>query len=62
MGFGEAVLEEQVFREGLHKISSLLEYKLPTIHGTPEIVAQLAPCVRSSLEGMSGVEGLHEAE
>jgi len=39
MGFGEAVLEEQVFRKGLHKIPSLLEYKLPTIYDTPEIVA-----------------------
>ena len=39
MGFGEAVLEEQVFRKGLHKIPSLLEYKLPTIYDTPEIMA-----------------------
>ena len=39
MGFGEAMLEEQVFRKGLHKIPSLLEYKLPTIYDTPEIVA-----------------------
>ena len=39
MGFGEAVLEEQVFRRGLHKIPSLLEYKLPTIYDTPEITA-----------------------
>jgi 4-hydroxybenzoyl-CoA reductase alpha subunit len=39
MGFGEAVLEEQIFRKGLHKIPSLLEYKLPTIYDTPEIVS-----------------------
>lgn len=39
MGFGEAMLEEQVFRKGLHKAPSLLEYKLPTIYDTPEIVA-----------------------
>ncbi|HEX6799437.1 MAG TPA: molybdopterin cofactor-binding domain-containing protein [Ktedonobacterales bacterium] len=39
MGFGEALLEEQVFRTGLHKIPSLLEYKLPTIYDTPEITA-----------------------
>jgi 4-hydroxybenzoyl-CoA reductase alpha subunit len=39
MGFGEALLEEQVFRRGLHKIPSLLEYKLPTIYDTPEITA-----------------------
>jgi 4-hydroxybenzoyl-CoA reductase subunit alpha len=41
MGFGEAVLEEQVFRKGLHKIPSLLEYKLPTIYDTPEITSLL---------------------
>lgn len=39
MGFGEAVLEEQVFRNGLPKTPSLLDYKLPTIYDTPEIVA-----------------------
>jgi 4-hydroxybenzoyl-CoA reductase alpha subunit len=39
MGFGEAVLEESAFRRGLHKIPSLLDYKLPTIYDTPEIVA-----------------------
>src|SRR5260370_38436124 len=39
MGFGEGIFEEQVFRKGLHKIPSLLEYKLPTIFDTPEIVA-----------------------
>ncbi|HEX6798650.1 MAG TPA: molybdopterin cofactor-binding domain-containing protein, partial [Ktedonobacterales bacterium] len=39
MGFGEAVFEEQVFRKGLHKAPSLLDYKLPTIYDTPEIVA-----------------------
>ncbi len=39
MGFGEAVLEESAFRKALHKIPSLLDYKLPTIYDTPEIVA-----------------------
>ncbi|HEX6121682.1 MAG TPA: molybdopterin cofactor-binding domain-containing protein, partial [Ktedonobacterales bacterium] len=39
MGFGEAVFEEQVFRKGLHKAPSLLDYKLPTIYDTPEITA-----------------------
>jgi 4-hydroxybenzoyl-CoA reductase subunit alpha len=39
MGFGEALLEEQVFRKGSHKIPSLLDYKLPTIYETPEITA-----------------------
>ncbi len=37
MGFGEAVMEQQVFRKGLHKIPSLLDYKLPTTLDTPEI-------------------------
>lgn len=41
MGFGEAALEESAFRKGLHKIPSLLDYKLPTIYDTPEIVALL---------------------
>jgi CO/xanthine dehydrogenase Mo-binding subunit len=39
MGFGEAIFEEQVFRNGLHKAPSLLEYKLPTIYDTPDIIA-----------------------
>jgi 4-hydroxybenzoyl-CoA reductase subunit alpha len=37
MGFGEAVMEQQVFRKGRHKIPSLLDYKLPTTLDTPEI-------------------------
>jgi 4-hydroxybenzoyl-CoA reductase subunit alpha len=37
MGFGEVVMEQQVFRKGLHKIPSLLDYKLPTTLDTPEI-------------------------
>lgn len=39
MGFGETVMEEQVFRKGLHKKPSLLEYKIPTILETPELEA-----------------------
>jgi len=39
MGYGEAVMEEQVFRKGLHKKPSLLEYKIPTILETPELVS-----------------------
>lgn len=39
MGFGEALMEEQVFRKGVHKKPSLLEYKIPTILETPEIRA-----------------------
>ncbi len=37
MGFGEALMEQQVFRKGQHKIPSLLDYKLPTTLDTPEI-------------------------
>ncbi|MBI1894471.1 MAG: aldehyde oxidase, partial [Candidatus Rokubacteria bacterium] len=36
-GLGEALMEEQVFRKGLHKIPSMLEYKSPTTLETPEI-------------------------
>jgi 4-hydroxybenzoyl-CoA reductase alpha subunit len=37
MGIGEALMEAQVFRKGLHKTPSLLEYKSPTSLDTPEI-------------------------
>jgi 4-hydroxybenzoyl-CoA reductase subunit alpha len=37
MGLGEVLMEEQVFRKGLHKIPSMLEYKSPTTLETPEI-------------------------
>jgi len=37
MGYGEAVVEEQVFRKGLHKQPSILEYKIPTSLDTPEL-------------------------
>jgi 4-hydroxybenzoyl-CoA reductase subunit alpha len=37
MGYGEAVMEQQVFRKGRHKIPSLLDYKLATTIDTPEI-------------------------
>jgi 4-hydroxybenzoyl-CoA reductase alpha subunit len=39
MGYGEAIGEEQIFRGGLHKKPSLLEYKIPTTLDTPEIKA-----------------------
>ena len=35
MGLGEVLMEEQVFRKGVHKIPSLLEYKSPTTLETP---------------------------
>jgi 4-hydroxybenzoyl-CoA reductase alpha subunit len=37
MGLGEALMEEQVFRKGLHKIPSMLEYKSPTTLEMPEV-------------------------
>jgi CO/xanthine dehydrogenase Mo-binding subunit len=37
MGWAEAVVEEQVFRKGLHKQPSLLEYKIPTSLDMPEV-------------------------
>jgi len=41
MGYGEAVMEQQIFRKGRHKIPSLLDYKLPTTLDTPEIETML---------------------
>ncbi|HLH62478.1 MAG TPA: molybdopterin cofactor-binding domain-containing protein [Ktedonobacteraceae bacterium] len=37
MGYGEALMEQQIFRKGRHKIPSLLDYKLATTFDTPEI-------------------------
>ena len=37
MGYGEAVMEQQIFRRGRHKIPSLLDYKLAATVDTPEI-------------------------
>jgi len=37
MGLGEAMMEEQIFRRGLHKIPSMLDYKSPTTLETPKI-------------------------
>jgi 4-hydroxybenzoyl-CoA reductase subunit alpha len=37
MALGEALMEEQVYRKGLHKWPSMLEYKSPTFLDTPEI-------------------------
>ncbi len=37
MGLGEVMMEEQVFRRGLHKIPSMLDYKSPTTLDTPPI-------------------------
>jgi CO/xanthine dehydrogenase Mo-binding subunit len=37
MGLGEALMEEQIFRRGVHKFPSMLEYKSPTTLETPDI-------------------------
>jgi 4-hydroxybenzoyl-CoA reductase subunit alpha len=37
MGLGEALMEEQTFRKGLHKWPSMLEYKSPTFVDMPEV-------------------------
>ena len=37
MGLGEALMEEQVFRKGLHKIPSMLDYKSPTTLEMPPV-------------------------
>jgi CO/xanthine dehydrogenase Mo-binding subunit len=37
MGLGEALMEEQEFRKGLHKWPSMLEYKSPTFLDVPDI-------------------------
>jgi 4-hydroxybenzoyl-CoA reductase subunit alpha len=37
MALGEALMEEQVYRKGLHKWPSMLEYKSPTFLDIPEI-------------------------
>jgi 4-hydroxybenzoyl-CoA reductase subunit alpha len=37
MGIGEALMEEQEFRKGLHKWPSMLEYKSPTFLDVPDI-------------------------
>ncbi|HEX6507854.1 MAG TPA: molybdopterin cofactor-binding domain-containing protein, partial [Chloroflexota bacterium] len=45
MGYGEAVVEEQVFRKGLHKQPSLLEYKIPSSLDVPELVAMMVETI-----------------
>ncbi|MGH2509072.1 MAG: molybdopterin cofactor-binding domain-containing protein, partial [Ktedonobacteraceae bacterium] len=54
MGYGEAVMEQQIFRKGLHKIPSLLDYKLATTLDTPEIETILVS--HADLEGPFGAK------
>ncbi len=37
MGLGEVLMEEQVFRKGVHKIPSMLDYKSPTFVDMPPV-------------------------
>ena len=37
MGLGEVLMEEQSFRRGLHKVPSILDYKIPTFLEMPEV-------------------------
>ncbi len=41
MGVGEAMLEDQVYKDGVMRTPSMLEYRVPTIYDTPEIHAIL---------------------
>ncbi len=41
MGLGEVLMEAQVFRMGVHKNPSMLEYKSPSTLETPEIITYL---------------------
>ena len=54
MGYGEAIMEQQVFRKGRHKIPSLLDYKLATTLDTPEIETILVEV--PDLEGPFGAK------
>jgi CO/xanthine dehydrogenase Mo-binding subunit len=45
MGYAEATVEEQIFRKGLHKQPSLLEYKIPTSLDTPEFIAEIVETI-----------------
>ncbi|HLQ04401.1 MAG TPA: molybdopterin cofactor-binding domain-containing protein, partial [Verrucomicrobiae bacterium] len=54
MGYGEIAVEEQVFRGGLHKKPSLLDYKLPTSLDTPILEAILVETIDS--EGPYGAK------
>ena len=54
MGMAEILMEEQVFRGGLHKKPSLLDYKLPTAKDTPELEAVIVETIDS--EGPYGAK------
>jgi hypothetical protein len=51
MGFGEALMEEHVFKDadhgraGLHNAPSLLDYRIPTSLDTPEMTALIVESI-----------------
>jgi 4-hydroxybenzoyl-CoA reductase subunit alpha len=45
MALGEALMEEQVFRLGVHKFPSMLEYKSPTALETPQMHTYLVETI-----------------
>ncbi|TMB96603.1 MAG: hypothetical protein E6J40_09505, partial [Chloroflexi bacterium] len=47
MGLGEALMEEQTFRKGLHKWPSMLEYKSPTFLDMPDVKTRPRRAIRS---------------
>ncbi len=54
MGMGEALMEESAFRNDLHRIPNLLDYKTPTILDTPRIDAIVIET--TELEGPYGAK------
>ena len=54
MGLGEALMEEQAFRKGLHKWPSMLEYKSPTFMDMPEVETFIVETIDP--EGPSGAK------
>src|SRR5204863_9639010 len=60
MGYGEIIGEEQVFRGGLHKKPSLLDYKIPTSLDTPalEVIVVESVDAEGPFGAKEGGEGL----
>ena len=56
MGMGEALMEESAFRDDLHRIPNLLDYKTPTMLDTPSIEA-----IVIETEELEGPYGAKEA-
>ena len=54
MGLGEALMEEQAFRKGLHKWPSMLDYKSPTFLDMPDVETFIVETI--DLEGPYGAK------